>query len=66
VAIVVLFFSLVNLAHLLRYGENDAAGLLVTFVYLAGVFIVVFIANSAMPEIAWTEPIVFENLPKLF
>lgn len=67
VALVSLFFSLVDVSHLLRYGARNAVGFMATFLYVAGAAIIVFLTWQRLPDIVWTDPMnLLSNVPKLF
>lgn len=67
VALVSLFFSLVDVSHLLRYGARNGIGFLATFFYVSGVAVIAFLTWRYLPDIAWTEPTnLLGGVPKLF
>ena len=63
--IVLLFFiifSLINITHLIRYGATTGVSLFMTFIFLAGAVIILFVSWQILGTINWGQPIVF-SLP---
>ena len=66
VTLIAVFFSLVNISHLLRYGARDGVGFLTTFFYVSGGAIIMFMVWSHLPDLDWTTPInLLSGLPNI-
>jgi len=50
-------FALFNIGHLVRYGARNSVGFFVTFVYVCGLAIIMFMTWRYMPALDWNEPV---------
>jgi uncharacterized membrane protein YfcA len=49
-----LFFSLVNIVNLLRYGAQNAVGLTATFLFICCTTVILFLTWQALGTVDWT------------
>ncbi|MBD3360055.1 MAG: hypothetical protein GF365_05115 [Candidatus Buchananbacteria bacterium] len=54
-----LIFALVNLYHILKFGFLGFESFFVTFIFIAGTILVLFITYKLGVEIDWTQTIAF-------
>lgn len=57
VALVMTFFSLMNVINLLRYGARNTVGFIATFVFIGGIAVIAAFVWHSMPSLVWTDPI---------
>jgi len=48
------FFSLVNIANLLRYGARNSVGFMATFIFISGTAIILFFTWQTLLPVDWT------------
>lgn len=53
----VLFFGLINIMHLVKYGAHNFVGFLATFGFIAVTAAILFFTWNYMPVVDWMEPV---------
>jgi len=58
-ALIFVVFSLINIAHMIRFAAFDMVGFFATFIFLAGSTLFMWYAWQLLSPIDWTMPLNF-------
>ena len=58
-----LFFGLVNIILLARFGAKNAVGLLASFAFIAGAALILFLTWQSVGGIDWVSPVPLLSIP---
>jgi len=66
----VLIFSLFSLYHVIRFGALNFQTLFASFIFIAGVLIILFFTFKNLEDINWQEPVfqtptIIQEMPKI-
>ena len=65
-AIFFIIFALFNLYHLWRFGYLGFEGFFMTFIFLGGTALILFITYSLLANVDWTYPLLNLDFFKIF
>ncbi len=57
------FFSFANVISLGKYGARNAVGLLVSFVFIAGSAVILFMTWQSVAHVDWFTPVPLASIP---
>lgn len=57
------FFSFANIISLGKYGARNAVGLLVSFVFIAGSAVILFLTWRSLGSVDWFTPVPLASIP---
>ncbi len=60
-----LFFSIANIVSLAKYGARNAVGFFVTFVFICGAAVILFLTWQALAQLAWVTPVPLFSIQSL-
>ena len=58
IAVAVGLYALLNIEHLVRYGETTGVSFGVTFAWLAGTALILFFTWQALQGTNWSQPVI--------
>ena len=56
IVLAMVFFAVVDVVSLARYGARNWVGLLTSFVYIAGASLIMFLTWQALSNVSWLTP----------